>query len=343
VKVRADPSRPAQGQTTRQPRKKLVTRPRRHEPAHEVPLWRPFTVLSEGLGMSGATSTILAVEATANAAWWGRVFEAQPSQWGLRGDPYVWDAMRSAVSVQPRPLSVAELDAVLRDAFRRTVGVDVGDSSAPETILLEEFAHGGMSSGQVHVPTWRDQLLPLLLENGARELSREDEILRGSPVTSRGTGFHRPYRPRPDVDQRRLSAIRLAQAILAAPDVTLTHRRELLSIVVWKYTEADAGKWGVRYRSDGVLNRTGGVVQHEHVKPRKQIVDELLSSASAEVPGVLASSVACLVSAEEHRALGAVPPDLSGWARYEAAGVRVWDLGADPIREFDVRAASRPD
>ena len=43
-----------------------------------------------------------------------------------------------------------------------------------------------------------------------------------------------------DADARRASEIRVAQAILGAPEVVPSHRRELLSIAVWIYTEADA-------------------------------------------------------------------------------------------------------
>jgi len=152
-------------------------------------------------------------------------------------------------------------------------------------------------------------------------------------MTSPQRGFDRPFRAIPDVEVRRLSAVRIAEAILAAPDVTISHRRELLSIAVWKFTEADAGKWGLRFRSEGVLSGNGSGVQHEHVKPRKQLVDELLATgAPAEV---FKTAIACLVTREEHQRLSVVDPELLGWQRYAAAGIQVWDMAATPPRLLD--------
>jgi enterochelin esterase-like enzyme len=60
------------------------------------------------------------------------------------------------------PETSADAIATVRDLFRRHVGIDVDDRRASEAIYCEEFARGGMSSGHVHVPTWRDRLLPVL-------------------------------------------------------------------------------------------------------------------------------------------------------------------------------------
>lgn len=44
------------------------------------------------------------------------------------------------------------------------------------------------------------------------------------------------YRENAAADDRELSAVRLAQAVLEADDVVESHRKELLGIAVWKYT-----------------------------------------------------------------------------------------------------------
>ena len=42
----------------------------------------------------------------ADQCWWDDLFEPEPEQWGLRGDPYAWMAMRDLVRDRPRPADV---------------------------------------------------------------------------------------------------------------------------------------------------------------------------------------------------------------------------------------------
>ena len=99
-----------------------------------------------------------------------RLFEPSPRRWGLRGDPYLWEAMRSDVVSAEMPATAAAMIAMLHREFRRLVGVDV--ASDEEQVLIPEFAHGGMSSGFVSVAEWRDRLMPML-EGRARKLYAE--------------------------------------------------------------------------------------------------------------------------------------------------------------------------
>jgi hypothetical protein len=55
----------------------------------------------------------------------------------------------------------------------------------------------------------------------------------------------------PNADARRRSAVNVARLALAADDILDEHRHWLLSVAVWKYTEAD-GKY-----SDGEVTRSG--------------------------------------------------------------------------------------
>ena len=97
------------------------------------------------------------------------LFDPEPEQWGLRGDPWVWRALRDHLGEAYLPPSLAEVEAMLYTAFNRLVAVDLATETNP-AIYREQFAHGGMSSGQVHLDTWRAVLLPLLLD-------RADSIL----------------------------------------------------------------------------------------------------------------------------------------------------------------------
>lgn len=141
------------------------------------------------------------------------------------------------------------------------------------------------------------------------------------------------YRPRPDREERLASAITAAE-VLVDLDLYPQHKRELLSICVWKATELD-GKFNTRFCSRGALEAGHGTkLNHEHVIERKQLVDRLL--AGEPVGEVLKEAVACLVTVDEHKTLTRISkenPDLEGWARYEAAGIEVVDRGGG---EFDI-------
>lgn len=93
----------------------------------------------------------------------GDLFAREPVQWGLRGDPYLWAAMREKLAGVPMPADWFELRDLLYSTFRDIVGAQPDDAEH-ETVYIEEFAHGGMSSGVVDLPTWRDRLIPILID-----------------------------------------------------------------------------------------------------------------------------------------------------------------------------------
>lgn len=93
----------------------------------------------------------------------GALFEPEPSRWGLRGDPYLWRALRDYVGDQEIPASPAGVTGLLYTAFGEVVGVNLASYPEP-TVYREQFAHGGMSGGMISIETWRDQLIPLLTD-----------------------------------------------------------------------------------------------------------------------------------------------------------------------------------
>ncbi|MGW5339183.1 hypothetical protein ACWEQD_12260 [Rhodococcus pyridinivorans] len=96
-----------------------------------------------------------------------QLFEKEPEHWGLRGDPYVWAAIREHLAGLPLPDDDATLEESLLGAFTSVVGADLRTEPA-DSVYREEFAHGGMSSGHVCLPIWRDRLIPLLVSRGRR-------------------------------------------------------------------------------------------------------------------------------------------------------------------------------
>ncbi len=89
----------------------------------------------------------------------GQLFEEEPPQWGLRGDPYLWREMRAQLASIPLPPLVSELDEQIERAFQKLTGRPVSTTSM---FCVDQFAHGGMSNGMISPEFWREQALPLL-------------------------------------------------------------------------------------------------------------------------------------------------------------------------------------
>ncbi|MFD8142864.1 rhomboid family intramembrane serine protease [Streptomyces sp. NPDC059708] len=99
------------------------------------------------------------------------LFEPEPRQWGLRGDPHLWRALRDELSGTDLPDSADAAARRLRAAFRELVGQDLYES-AESSVYLERYArpNGGMSNGSVCLDAWRERLMPLLLERAGELL-----------------------------------------------------------------------------------------------------------------------------------------------------------------------------
>jgi len=124
--------------------------------------------------------------------------------------------------------------------------------------------------------------------------------------------------------------------VLGVEGLTDSHRREVLSLAVWFFTEAD-GKWNTRFRSAAAVGASPNLLNHEHVVPRRSIVDRLLAEPN-RCADTLRTAVACCVLRDEHRqltALGRTDPTLTGWERYAAARIDVIDLLTGRRLEFD--------
>jgi hypothetical protein len=98
------------------------------------------------------------------------LFDPEPEQWGLRGDPWVWRTMSEHLAGTYLPPSAGEAERLLYATFERVVGVDLDTETAP-WVFREEFARGdGLSSGNVHLESWRTVLLPALIDRARSKL-----------------------------------------------------------------------------------------------------------------------------------------------------------------------------
>jgi len=127
------------------------------------------------------------------------------------------------------------------------------------------------------------------------------------------------YLPHKDKDDRLRSA-KLAISSLLKLDLYPSHKRELVSVCIWKVTEAD-GKLKVRYWSQGAVEAGKKDLRHDHVYERKELIDRLLDDEPVE--RVYSDMVACIVTKNEHASLS--KSNLSGWNRYKDTNIKVYD------------------
>jgi hypothetical protein len=89
------------------------------------------------------------------------LFQHKPIQWGLRGDPHLWNDMQEKVADLPYPESEAELLTTLHHLFQQLTGAPI---TSTEYIFVERYNKGGMSSGLVSPQFWRETAVSHILQ-----------------------------------------------------------------------------------------------------------------------------------------------------------------------------------
>ncbi|MBQ8198996.1 MAG: hypothetical protein IJZ76_06185 [Lachnospiraceae bacterium] len=89
------------------------------------------------------------------------IFEEEPKQWGLRGDPYLWEDLKKEFSTVPITISLEDFVKEFKEVFEKYTGNPLTSDCH---IFLSEYANSGMSSGQICGEFWMDKALPLLVE-----------------------------------------------------------------------------------------------------------------------------------------------------------------------------------
>ena len=88
------------------------------------------------------------------------IFEEKPERWGFRGDPYFWDYLKERAENMDI-ISPEELEKWIKEAFFSLSGKVMTDEYM-DFAIIEQFAHGGMSSGGVDNQWWINEGIPLL-------------------------------------------------------------------------------------------------------------------------------------------------------------------------------------
>lgn len=88
-------------------------------------------------------------------------FDVVHRQWGLRGDPHAWRALRERVAGVATPVRPDDVRDAYVAGLRDVAGVDV-DQATEGSVYRAELDQGGMSGGHVSVDWWRAKGIPLL-------------------------------------------------------------------------------------------------------------------------------------------------------------------------------------
>ena len=85
--------------------------------------------------------------------------------WGLRGDPFLWEALEKRFQGVELPCTSIELVQMVENEYRIITGQAI---EIDTYVYVKELAHGGMSSGHICPEYWRDSAIPLLVERYRR-------------------------------------------------------------------------------------------------------------------------------------------------------------------------------
>ena len=90
------------------------------------------------------------------------LFEETPKQWGLRGDPYLWEELRKECVGKAFPYSADAIVEMVCLKFEAVAGVPLTWDARP---YVAEYAHGGMSSGHLSGLFWLGRGMAKILQN----------------------------------------------------------------------------------------------------------------------------------------------------------------------------------
>ena len=88
------------------------------------------------------------------------IFKVPPSKYGFRGDPHFWKYLEGYFSKVAFPYSEKELIDDIYRLFYEVSGVQL---TVDARVYVEQFAHGGMSSGQLSGEFWVNSGIPMIV------------------------------------------------------------------------------------------------------------------------------------------------------------------------------------
>ncbi|ARK10097.1 putative molybdenum carrier protein [Fibrella sp. ES10-3-2-2] len=89
------------------------------------------------------------------------LFQERPTQWGLRGDPFLWDELEQVSRTLVLPKTTQELRNLLLLLISNLIGEELIHG---KLVPVARYSFGGMSSGMVYADFWLERAIPLLQE-----------------------------------------------------------------------------------------------------------------------------------------------------------------------------------
>lgn len=93
------------------------------------------------------------------------IFEDEPIQWGLRGDPFLWRELKERFREIEMPETPELLKELIEKEYEAVTGYPI---TRTEHFCLERFVSHGMSSGRIAPLFWVKSGIPLLVSRHAR-------------------------------------------------------------------------------------------------------------------------------------------------------------------------------
>jgi hypothetical protein len=88
-------------------------------------------------------------------------FDNPPIQWGLRGDPFLWNEMRTKIDTVNAPTTAKEFEDLLHKLFAELTG----EKAKPgRNIFVPRYDLGGMSRGLVSSDFWLERGFHLIIQ-----------------------------------------------------------------------------------------------------------------------------------------------------------------------------------
>jgi hypothetical protein len=135
--------------------------------------------------------------------------------------------------------------------------------------------------------------------------------------------------PHSQAEARKESATKLIKHLLALeePEVLTAHLRELLTVLLWKLTEAESTKYKTRFRTEGAIACTDKTrLRHEHPFQRKKMIAALEKASPDEIDSILVDAIGCTVTVEEHASLSQFDHEYGCCHRHSYGGAFVLKL-----------------
>lgn len=91
-----------------------------------------------------------------------QIFKNRPAQWGLRGDPFLWNDLEKHFSKYKTPYLEEDFLKEFYIMFEKFTGDSFNHN---QNIVVKAYSHGGMSNGAICKEFWANTALLLLLKH----------------------------------------------------------------------------------------------------------------------------------------------------------------------------------